>query len=576
CSGAVLLSLPSCKNDDNIINEEFEVVTPVDPSENEKIEEVSFPTAIIGNMGDSDADLKKCFTNLTDAQSARIIIVENGSVRENEDLLSEAYRKGTLIVVFNPDSKVMSDWSDRNDAFYAGPDTNEECSVYGFNNRGTYYSLQGKDFIDDDDVPLFYLCKWLNVVCGSRMQGSDLRSKDIRKRFAEQSITHTFKISLDEKEIVDGHWANASQLNLTTTANVTYNIYPIHVFDGAATGDYYAVEAEMTLHNAAVNNGSWVRRRGSEETQLTGFYLKSCDVTAELLRKSNGVLSESATHSFAEGAQPSPVSTADAAMYNPGFKWALDATVSGGIPDSKDNYKLTAFNNWTWDNSADASLPGVEVKNNNSASNVSYTLMVNGLPGVTDNLAVTAVPDIASGDVTFKYSWIWHIGDVNETSDDRFYMQVAVNPVYLAYQWITGGKMTIGEFKNAVPESKSIFRFPLAAPNRVATGSAMIRNSSQESYYIGDIKFWRNRTTENEPDIIVPQTISTSTATGGSGVNGIMLIIPAGEYTIKGVRYSMENDKRVNEEVIINKTPITVSKAGNITIDFNSDIFTVM
>ena len=576
CAGVVSLSMPSCDKDNNIINEEFEVINPGTPGGTPVIKAVDSPTAILGNMGAAEEELKNCFTNIVDPQNAKVIIIESGSVEEYEEILSEAYSNGVLIAVFNPDSSVLSGWSENNNIFYAGPAENEKCAIYGFNNRGTSYSYHDTDEIDDYEVPLFHLCNWVNTVSGTRLKGVDLRTKEIKKRFLPQSVTHTFKISLDEQQLIDGHWAAPGQLALSATANVTYDIYPIHVFDGNATGDYYAVEAEMTLHNAPMNNGSWSRRRGNELTQLCGFYLNRCDISANLLRKSNGNFVESASYMFAEGTHPHPASSADAAAYDPGFEWSLDATVSGGIPDSKDNYKLTSFNNWLWTNSSNATLPGIEIKNNDNAATVDYSLVVNGLPGATDNLSVTPIPDLATGDLTFKYSWIWRVGDIDDGSDECLYMQVGLNPVYQAYQWVTGGKMTIGEFENAVSENKSTFKIPLTPPNRVATGSAVVRNSSEGSYYIDDIKLWRNKTTDNEPDFVLSQTISTSTATGGSGVSATMLILPAGDYTVKGVRYSMENDERVDEHVIVNTQPITLSVAGNITIDFGSDIFTVM
>ncbi len=576
CAGLVLLSTPSCDKNNDIINEEFEVIDPGNPAGTLVVEKVDVPTAIIGSLGAAEDNLKNCFTNIVDPQDAKVIIIDSGSVGEYEEILSEAYSNGVLIAVFNPDSSVLSGWSENNNIFYAGPTENEKCAIYGFNNRGTSYSYHDTYEIDDYEVPLFHLCNWVNTVSGTRLKGVDLRTKEIKKRFLPQSVTHTFRISLDEQQLIDGHWAAPGQLALSTTANVTYDIYPIRVFDGNATGEYYAVEAEMTLHNAPMNNGSWSRRRGNELTQLCGFYLNRCDISANLLRKSNSNFVESASHMFAEGTRPHPASSSDASAYDPGFEWSLDATVSGGIPDSKDNYKLTAFNNWIWSNSSNATLPGVEIKNTDNAADVDYSLVVNGLPGATDDLTVTPIPDLATGDLTFKYSWIWRVGDIDESSDECLYMQVGLNPVYQAYQWVTGGKMTVGEFENAVLESKSTFKIPLTPPNRVATGSAVVRNSSEGSYYIEDIKLWRNKTTDNEPDFVLPQTISTSTATGGSGVSATMLILPAGDYTIKGVRYSMENGERVDEHVIVNTQPITLSVAGNITIDFGSDIFTVM
>lgn len=576
CAGVALLSMQSCDNDDNVINEEFEITTPGNTSGKPVVEEVTSPTAILGNMGGADSDLKRCFTNIVAPEDAKVIIVESGAMQEYEEVLSAAYNKGVLIAVFNPESSVVEDWSERNDIFYAGPEKNEKCSIYGFNNRGTYYSLHADDSIDEEDIPLFHFCNWINDISGNHLRGVDLRSKEIKKRFLPQKVTHTFKIALDREKISEGHWGSPEQLTLSTTANVTYDIYPIHVFDGNATGDYYAVEAEMVLHNAPLDNGLWTRRRGDELAQICGFYLNRCDLNAGLLRKVDGSYVEATSSSFAEGAAPRPLSAADAALYNPGFEWGLDATVSGGVPDDKGNDKLTMFNQWMWKNTSESSLANVEIKNEADNANVSYSLLVNGLPGVTDYLTVTPVPDLSTGDLVFKSSWIWRVADMDESSKDCVYMQVSVDPLYQAYQWVTAGKMTIGEFGNSIPESRSSFWIPLTPPNRVATCSTILRNSSEESYYIDGIKLWRNKTTDKEPDIIVPQTICTPNAHGGSGVSATMLMLPAGDYLVRGVRYSVENDERVNEVVIGNTQPITLTVAGNATIDFGSDIFTVM
>ncbi len=575
CAGIMMLTTASCDKD-TAVNEEFEIVNPGESSTQFPVEEVTAPTAILGNLGEAESLLHGAFTNIVDPASARVIIVDNESLKAQEQTLVEAYARGTLIVVFNPDSMEVSQWSDKNNVFYAGPEEDEDCAFYAFNNRGSSYMQRTRLVIDEDDVPLFHLCSWVNSVADLSLRGVDLRSKDIRKRFAPQKVSHTFEIKLDEKQILDGHWASAGQLALTTMANVTYNIYPLHVFDGDAPGDYYAVEAELVLHNAPLNNGLWTRRRGDELAHICGLYLNSFDVSARLLRKSGGVISESGSYSFAPGTGVHPLSADDATSYNPGFEWNLGATVSGGIPDSKNNHLLTTFNNWTWNNSGSEELPGLAISNNQDNAVVQYSLSVNGMPTESDDITVTAVPDLTTGDITFRYSWIWRIADVNESSDDRFYMLVDLDPIYRAYQWINAGQMNIGEFGKDVSLGQSSFRFPLTPPNRVATGSAVLRNSADASYYIRDIRLWRDKDMTETPDIIVPQTICTPGAHGGSGISATMLILPAGNYTVSGVRYSVENDQPVDEHVIVNRTPITVTVGGNAQIDFGSDIFTVL
>ena len=496
---------------------------------------------------------------------AKIILIGNDEIDDGDTPLSVGYQNGALIAVFNPDGSILEDWSDRNDIFYAGPQKLEKCAIYGFNKQGTYYSIADLDGIDDGDTPLFHFCKWVNITCGKRYQAVNLRSNDIKQRFTPQSITHTFKVSLDPQQIADEHWGAEGQLTLSTTANLTCNIYPVHVFEGSTSGDYYFIEAEMVLHNGAMNNGTWARRRGTELTQMAGFYLNRCNISAAMLRKSNGTYSE--VGSFA--ANPKPANADNAVDYNPGFEWALNATVSGGVPDDKDNHLLTSTNNWKWNSTSKAELPGIAINNSSSSAAVDFTLRVNGLPGANDNLTVTPVPDAATGDLVFKFSWIWHASDMGEGSKEPYFMEIGINPTYLAYQWITGGKMTIGELENALPDSKATFRVPLTPPNRTATCSAIFRNTSTESYYVSDIKLWLNKSTDGEPDFVLPQTICTSSATGGSGVSATMKLLPAGNYNIKGTRYSMENDQRINEQIITNAAPITLTKGDTITIDFD-------
>ncbi|MDE7403124.1 MAG: hypothetical protein K2M87_06910 [Muribaculaceae bacterium] len=575
CTGIMLLWGTSCERDTIKGNEQYEIIDPVDPATKPQVETVDAPTALIGNFGTSEAELKSCFTNIVSPEQAKIIIIQNDAIKANEEILTQAYNKGSLIAVFDPEESEVSEWCKNNNMYYTGPEKGDKCSVYSFNNKGTSYTQQVDD-IGDEEVPLFYFCLWANKVTKQRYQNVDLRSVDIKRRFMPQTVTHTFNISLDKQALIKGHWGDPEQLDLSTTASITCNIYPLHVFDGNAKGDYYAVEGEMVLYNSALNNGKWARRYGNQLTEICGFYLNRCDLSANLIRKFDGSFYESFTQRFPTGASPKPASTDDAAIYNPGFDWAIQGMASGGIPDSKDNYKMTTSADWKWNSNSEAELAGIAVKNSDNYANVGYSLMVNGLPGATDNLSVTPVPDIATGEIKFKFSWIWYVPDAEEESDDRFYMQVGINPIYQAYKWITGGKMTIGEFENALPQSKSVYRLPLTPPNRVATCSTIIRNTSEGSYFISDIKFWRNKSTDKEPDYIVPQTICTSGATGGSGVNATMLMLPAGEYTVRGLRYSMENDQRVNEHVITNLKPITLKAGGNATIDFGSDIFTIL
>lgn len=570
----------SCSDHHDLIqNEEFETITPVAPDTMEVT--VSQPAALLGDLGEAEEELCKSFTNIVEAEKAKVIVVDSRSIEEYSEVLTNAYRRGALIAVFNPESAALSTWSDRNGIFYAGAaEEDNSLAVYGFNSRGNYYYLDKSGFIDldDEDVPLFHFCQWVNNVLGNRLTGNDLRSFDIRKRFTSQKVTHTFPIRLDEAQMVNDHWCAPGQLATTATADVSYTIYPLHAFgEGKGAGDYYAVEAELVIHNSTMNNGVWTRRRGEELAQMCGLYLSQCDVTSALLfKEADGF------HHFAQnypvGAEPHPNVIETYGSYDSGFSWNFDATLSGGIGDDKGNYKLINTANWTWNNSNVRISPNLDIYPNLSAGEVFYTLKVNGLPGSESGMGLEDIPSIANGDLTFHSSWIWFVPDAHDNSDLRFYMQVGLSPRYQAYQWTDSPEhLTVGEFgtANVSSENKNVFRFVLVPPNRVPTGSLLITNTSDGPYYIKDIKLWRDRISDAEPDYVVPQTISTPTATGGSGVNGTKLMVETGNYMIQGTRYVMQNDEPTDIQTIISVEPITVTLASETMIDFGSSAFTI-
>ncbi|MBD5312224.1 MAG: hypothetical protein HDS13_08755 [Bacteroides sp.] len=575
----LMVANTSCSdNHDFVQDEEFETVTPAAPDT--LVVTVTQPAALLGNLGDTEQELRKSFTNIVEAKSANVIIVNSDAVEEYSETLYDAYRRGALIAVLNPESGVLSKWSDSNGIFYAGAtEDDNSCAVYGFNSRGNYYFLDKSGFIDldDEDVPLFHFCEWVNSVLGGRLTGNDLRSFDIRKRFTSQKVTHTFPIRIDEQQLISDHWSAAGQLATTTTADISYTVYPLHVFgEGSGSGDYYAVEAELVLHNTALNNGVWTRRRGDELAQMCGLYLSQCNVTNTLLCKGvDGFYPFAQYYPSDVTLQPSKVETSGS--YDSGFSWSIEAALAGGIVDEKGNHKLINTANWTWNNSAIHTSPNLEIYPDFTGG-LSYTLKVNGLPGSESGMGLDSIPSIANGDLEFHSSWIWYVPDAHDNSDYRFYMQVGLDPNYQAYQWTASPEsLTVGEFGTVggSAENKGAFRFVLIPPSRVPTGSLLITNSSDGPYYIKDIKLWRDHVSDAEPDYTLPQTISTPTATGGSGVNGTKLFVETGKYMIEGTRYIMQDDEPTDICTIFSVAPITVTLSNETTVDFGSSDFSI-
>lgn len=571
--GSCVLAAFACSCDHNTepVNDIYEIVAPAAPSETPVVT-VDYAAAILGNVGALEGPLSECLTNIVEPAKARLLVVASDAIEKYNDILTQAYNNGVLIAVVDPDASSLEEWSDNNNIFYGGPTENETCALFGFCRQGSFYVLQRADDLTDDDVPMYHFGSWVNTTLATRAS-SDLRSTDIRKHFLPQKVTHTFALSLDEQELKDNKIAEPGTLKTTTTANATYTIYPMHVFDGAPTGDYYLVEAEVTLHNAPLNNGLWRRTTGDNSVSISGFYLNKFNTSSALVRKAGKNFEPFVSHSYADGTTPSPATTAGSDTYNKGFAWSMDATVSGGIYDDKGNYMLIATKHWTWDNNATDSCEEVTITRNEIANTPSYTLEVNDYLGVSTE----ELPEAATGDVTLKYSWIWRV-PATATDNDRLYMEVNLDPVYRAIQESSAASVTSADFHaygSSAAKSALVYRFPIVAPNREATGSMIIRYSSEESWFVNNIAFWRADDPSGNAYKMLPNTICTPNSTGGSGVSATKIMLPATSYVITGKRFKIENDDTTNVSVIRTIAPIELGMGEDITVDFGSELFTV-
>lgn len=153
-----------------------------------------------------------------------------------------------------------------------------------------------------------------------------------------------------------------------------------------------------------------------------------------------------------------PASTLAEEACQSGFEWNFDGWLTGGSGLESDTPTPLQQGGWTWNNLTENSNTGIKVDRDR---NTGWNLHVANLPYDRK----TPVPDLATGDLTFRCSWIWGVPQAVDGSTDRFYMNVDINPVYY-WHWCSLPDTKIETDYITAPYGTTSFTFMLIPPSR--------------------------------------------------------------------------------------------------------------
>ena len=423
------------------------------------------PTAILGSGGSISGQLSQTFTNIVEPDKAKHVIVACSDLDVYEEEIVAAYKRGIVITIVDPVGSKVEGWCAAKGMVYAGdPIAIDNSTLISFNRKAVSISIQKQkthkeeDPIEEDEVPLVIFKGWLDDILTPNLKGPDFRSKDIKKRFAPQRVSHVFPIDLPREILERNHWPLPENVSLSTTAELKCDIYPMHSFaDNASfTGDFYAVEAELTLHNGNLYNGKWQYNRMAGLFEVCGFYLSDLSLKVSLLEKGYQGLENSVQRQVVGG--PAPASTLASESCQSGFEWNFDGWLTGGNGLESATPTPIQEGGWTWNNLSENSTTGIKVENEGY---LSWALHVDALP--YDRKA--PIPALSKGDLTFHCSWIWAVPQAADDSTERYYMGVDVYPVYY-WHWSELPSSHI-ESDYIMPSSDNLsHRFMLIPPSR--------------------------------------------------------------------------------------------------------------
>jgi|SRR5574344_423299 hypothetical protein len=509
-------------------------------------EQVVFPAAMVGTIpADYAAAFQKRFSSLstTVTGDTKLMIVSSDDLVSKASDANAVIKNNGIVVVINPEKSVLYKWLTDNGLGGNIQPAVDSSAIYAISAFGKIYIL--------DDIPadvssgvnafLNPFISWVNGVLGHVEGESDYTSSDVEKLFGSEDIKITHNITLN-KVITHIKGASHDRISRESQIDVRYSIYPLYVFnDQPDKGDYYIVNASITAYNGNMYNGNWTQKHGWIRARICGFYLRELSCSSTLQSKSG-----SDVGAFSSGGLPVPLTSSDQTTYSSGLSWSLSASVCGKekgtkklvpdhLPEGWDNdvindevppvppvppdpfnppdppdppkYEIESLikgdlsvgGGLNYKSTETKTIKDFSILNNSSKTTVNYTYKINNLPGYVDPLSISNPPSIAISDATFYQSWIWHVSDTKDNSDNSFILVNKVSAIYGACHFYSSKADFVSEkfsdvFGNGITESVKTSDMP--APLRIPTGRLVI-NNDVAGMFISRVEIWPKGDTTN-------------------------------------------------------------------------------
>ncbi|MDE6697207.1 MAG: hypothetical protein K2K25_10025 [Muribaculaceae bacterium] len=450
------LIFAGCSNDNEVPPvENLTVVEEGNVLPVQKIESTQ-PTAILGAGGSMSEQLSNTFTNIVEPNKAKHVIVACQDLDTYEDEIVAAYQRGIIITIVDPVGSKLEDWCSAKGIIYAGdPMSIDRSALISFNRKAVSMSVHKKnkgEEIGEEEVPMVIFKDWLDNILTPNLKGPDLRSRDLKKRIAPQRVSHVFPISIPASSINESGWGIPESISLNSTAELACDIYQMHSFaeNTSFFGDIYIVEAQLTIHNGNLYNGKWQYSQGGKQYESRGFCLSDCNFGVSLHERIPSGLIHSGKHFCIGG--PAPQSAEVSSSLQTGLEWSFDGWISGGNGLESATPIPLQYGGWTWNNLTETSSAVMDISSMNEGGDVLWTLVV------------PEDGNEATGDMTFRCTWIWGLPQATDDSDDRYYMQINLSPLYSWTRSLLSGKQIENK---VIPADAPSACFMLIPPSRI-------------------------------------------------------------------------------------------------------------
>lgn len=477
----------------------------------------------------SDVITKRFIAHSTQ-EEAELCIYSNDEIPARIDEIDQAYRRGAMIMILEPE-KAQYDMLVRlgHPDMYAHPDDKPIFYAYDI---FTEYISSGDHHLSDETLAIMtsenkplegysyeydwtsdrfdHFVNWLNERenAGKSRRGSAPQkdgsefNTDINISAVSFQRHHDYGESLDHY-IVKAAGSNEDRLTASWSTLITFTIHPVYMYernvDPSMAGDYYIVEADITLHNGELFQCK-KNKHGAIHTYMVGFFMEKFHTDVTLTDNNGNTLGNNQVRFYM---QPIPDNQNASQSHTYGSSHSFNGSISAGKQGQDFTGSVSLGYSGTWSTSMTYETMDVQtIKNTDAQGRVKYDYVVQNIrdsfwsSDFDKYVQGNGIPLLSRADCHLQQKWIWHVpvgvNGVKDGSETNFKMKLNASGTIGERNWFSGGHLDKHHFDKQITTSKNPAEFTLPALHRKLFGVLSVKNDTP--YTMGHVRIWKKGT----------------------------------------------------------------------------------
>ena len=448
-----------------------------------------------------------------DPSSATVLVLHHSVVKANMDALLEAYEKGKVIIISEPDIEQLKVMRDTSGWSFLLP-RELPCSncAIAFSKHRTmlltppvYINDAGEQIYQDRSVfeAARALLQFFKKVKedSENLTKSSVAAGGLDEKINTQTYDSPFSCYRDV--VICGRY-----LRVFVSNNISYSVYPCYIPEGVNNnGDYYVVKAVATNYaptmyeyangNPEVPVGNkpyahyWPREYSYwGDCQFRGPYNTKLDVTISSENPSD--------MSFTTDGRPAPGTDIDTKDFSESESFSWEVGLSGGYSkEEKWNCGINAGVGGEKSSEVSYSMSDMKVVNNSGNSIVDYDFVYQNLPGKDDDFDnfEGQMPSICKSTADFEMTWEW-TSTVHKDNDGCIIPVVTDMTMGIALWARDKNGAVWSNYMDNYTFSRKDVNTTLLDLARVPVGCLKINNKALSNEILYDIKVYDSATGE--------------------------------------------------------------------------------
>ena len=402
-----------------------------------------------------------------------------GSMNDNANEVLRSLEEDEVVIIVEPNIDIIQPWLQANG--YDEDLTSVRGNVLlAYTGKGEFYVINR--WIEGDILgSLNGLATWLNQREQAKKKKQDM-AKDATPQvtdlfdYLHNGFTYNYGVS--NYEVASISCSDADYLSGTGNVVVTYDVYPVHCFDGQqGAGDYYYVKLRTQVNSAGMYTPTTRCGHGGVWVHKQGFWLKEFGIATKLLDGST-IVGQFPVDGFP---QPGTTQGSTSYSYTSGLTWNIGGSLTGGYSKEKKGFGELSINGGVSvsNSTTETRVVGdISISNNSTLNEAKYRYTLMNLPDEDNIRNWDNSPNaMAIGGCEMYQGFIIYVPSsvASDTSTKEFLLSVTIDR--LLYQCQKDQSSCCNHRMYNVDVTNQVNTphvMPLGLPNRIKTGLVSI------------------------------------------------------------------------------------------------------